>query len=198
MSFSWPLSMSILACWCATASAENMCADAATMCRMCADCCPSNISVSIVWHGGPCTPETTPPKWPSIAQLTASNSTELGYACPWLQAGISCDACVKEKCGAGLPSQSGGTRLQVVGTHFEFNGEPVFLSGANQPWLHYGADFGNNRPTDDDYCTLKNKQVPHTHVPRACFSSTRSHSHAVCHRPHQPPRCHIRSLIHHG
>lgn len=30
------------------------------------------------------------------------------------------------------------------------------VAGANQPWLHYGADFGNHRPTDEDYCTLKN------------------------------------------
>jgi mannan endo-1,4-beta-mannosidase len=29
-------------------------------------------------------------------------------------------------------------------------------AGANQPWLHYGSDFGNHRPSESDYCTLKN------------------------------------------
>ena len=29
-------------------------------------------------------------------------------------------------------------------------------AGANQPWLHYGSDFGNNRPSEVDFCTLKN------------------------------------------
>lgn len=33
-------------------------------------------------------------------------------------------------------------KLKVVGNKFSFNGDPVFLSGANQPWLNYGADFG--------------------------------------------------------
>ena len=32
----------------------------------------------------------------------------------------------------------------------------AFLSGAKQPWLHYGADFGEHRPTEADYCKLKN------------------------------------------
>ena len=55
-----------------------------------------------------------------------------------------------------LASATPPKRLAVSGTHFTFAGEPVFLAGANQPWLHYGADFGNHRPTVADYCRLKN------------------------------------------
>ena len=28
---------------------------------------------------------------------------------------------------------------------FEYNGKRVFLSGVNEPWISYGADFGNNQ-----------------------------------------------------
>ena len=33
--------------------------------------------------------------------------------------------------------------LAVNGTSLEFRGKEVFLSGANQPWVAYGSDFGN-------------------------------------------------------
>eukprot|EP01052_Picozoa_sp_SAG31_P060908 SAG31_NODE_20035_length_585_cov_1.150206_1_plen_130_part_01 len=50
-------------------------------------------------------------------------------------------------------------RLAVRAGRFYYRGVPTFLSGANQPWLHYGADFGNHRPTESDYCTLKNEYL---------------------------------------
>lgn len=37
------------------------------------------------------------------------------------------------------------SRLKVDGDQLSYDGTRVFLSGANQPWLNYGADFGNNR-----------------------------------------------------
>ena len=39
------------------------------------------------------------------------------------------------------------------GSSLEFRGSPVFLSGANQPWINYGADFGNNQ-TQGAQCNL--------------------------------------------
>jgi hypothetical protein len=47
------------------------------------------------------------------------------------------------------------SRLAVHGQGFEFGGNPVFLSGANLPWIHYGEDFGNNQSTSK-YCDLRN------------------------------------------
>ena len=44
--------------------------------------------------------------------------------------------------------------LGVAKTSFEFNGSPVFLSGANQAWIQYGADFGNNQ-TEGEECALQ-------------------------------------------
>ena len=44
--------------------------------------------------------------------------------------------------------------LGVAKTSFEFNGSPVFLSGANQAWIQYGADFGNNQ-TGGEACALQ-------------------------------------------
>lgn len=35
----------------------------------------------------------------------------------------------------------------------------LLVAGANQPWLHYGADFGEHRPTEEDFCTLKNNYL---------------------------------------
>jgi hypothetical protein len=35
--------------------------------------------------------------------------------------------------------------LAVNGTSLKFRGQEVFLSGANQPWVNYGSDFGNNQ-----------------------------------------------------
>eukprot|EP00937_MAST-01D_sp_MAST-1D-sp2_P004792 g4792.t1 len=40
------------------------------------------------------------------------------------------------------------------GTGFEYAGKRVFLSGANQPWLNYGSDFGNNQ-TNGVACALQ-------------------------------------------
>eukprot|EP00750_Incisomonas_marina_P027972 INCI6308.1.p1 GENE.INCI6308.1~~INCI6308.1.p1 ORF type:complete len:339 (-),score=49.69 INCI6308.1:810-1826(-) len=36
--------------------------------------------------------------------------------------------------------------LEVDGKSLSFRGQDVFLSGANQPWVSYGNDFGNNQP----------------------------------------------------
>ena len=44
--------------------------------------------------------------------------------------------------------------LSVNGTALVFRGKPVFLSGANQPWVNYGNDFGNNQP-NSIRCTLQ-------------------------------------------
>ena len=35
--------------------------------------------------------------------------------------------------------------LSVSGNSLTYEGKPVFLSGANQPWIDYGNDFGNNQ-----------------------------------------------------
>ncbi|KAK3785915.1 hypothetical protein RRG08_033023 [Elysia crispata] len=37
------------------------------------------------------------------------------------------------------------SRLSVSGNHFMLNGEKVFLSGGNLPWINYAYDFGNNQ-----------------------------------------------------
>jgi mannan endo-1,4-beta-mannosidase len=39
-------------------------------------------------------------------------------------------------------------------TGFEFKGKKVFLSGANQPWINYGNDFGNAQP-NGQVCDLQ-------------------------------------------
>eukprot|EP01084_Bolivina_argentea_P208473 355418_1 len=36
---------------------------------------------------------------------------------------------------------------------FKYNGNTVFLSGANQPWDQYGNDFGNNQ-ANGVFCNL--------------------------------------------
>ena len=50
----------------------------------------------------------------------------------------------------------GVTRLAVSadGKGFEYGGKRVFLSGANQPWINYGQDFGNNQ-TNGVACALQ-------------------------------------------
>ena len=35
--------------------------------------------------------------------------------------------------------------LQVSGTNLMYNGQKVFLSGANAAWNNYGNDFGNGQ-----------------------------------------------------
>jgi len=57
---------------------------------------------------------------------------------------------------ADIASSTGGgySRLAVDNTSFVLNGKRAFLSGVNQPWLSYGADFGNNQ-TNGAYCTLR-------------------------------------------
>ena len=51
---------------------------------------------------------------------------------------------------------AGASRIAVSadGNGFVYNGQSVFLSGANQPWLHYGSDFGNNQ-TNGVACALQ-------------------------------------------
>ena len=44
--------------------------------------------------------------------------------------------------------------LSVEGQHLTFGGKKVFLSGANQPWIDYGNDFGNNQ-TNAKRCSLQ-------------------------------------------
>lgn len=44
--------------------------------------------------------------------------------------------------------------LEVDGRSLTFRGQEVFLSGANQPWVSYGNDFGNNQP-NGIRCTLQ-------------------------------------------
>jgi hypothetical protein len=46
------------------------------------------------------------------------------------------------------------SRLVVSSEGFQFAGKPVFLSGANLPWIHYGEDFGNNQSISK-YCELR-------------------------------------------
>ena len=57
---------------------------------------------------------------------------------------------------ACLGAAHAAARLAVSadGTGFEFDGKRVFLSGANQPWLNYGSDFGNNQ-TNGVACALQ-------------------------------------------
>lgn len=42
-----------------------------------------------------------------------------------------------------LPFVHGSHYVAVDGTHFIHNGERVFMSGVNQPFLNFGEDFGN-------------------------------------------------------
>ncbi|XP_050714912.1 mannan endo-1,4-beta-mannosidase-like [Eriocheir sinensis] len=44
---------------------------------------------------------------------------------------------------AALAGCSAAARLDVSGTDLTYNGEKVFLIGANYAWLNYGNDFGN-------------------------------------------------------
>ena len=54
-------------------------------------------------------------------------------------------------------AQSNNDYLYINNTQFYFQGKgPIFLSGANQPWMRYGSDFGNGVPSGhvcelDDY-----------------------------------------------
>ena len=50
---------------------------------------------------------------------------------------------------AGGAAQLSGVKLfscllQVAGGRFEYDGQPVFLSGTNTAWVNYGYDFGDN------------------------------------------------------
>lgn len=36
---------------------------------------------------------------------------------------------------------------------FQYDGKPVFLSGANTPWIHYADDFGNEQ-SNGVFCAL--------------------------------------------
>ncbi|XP_059147585.1 mannan endo-1,4-beta-mannosidase-like [Physella acuta] len=38
-----------------------------------------------------------------------------------------------------------GARLKVEGTHFTYNGQRIFLSGGNLPWISYAYDFGEGQ-----------------------------------------------------
>ena len=44
---------------------------------------------------------------------------------------------------ATLGAAAASSFLSVQGGNLPLGGEPVFLSGANLPWIQYGADFGN-------------------------------------------------------
>ena len=54
-------------------------------------------------------------------------------------------------------NKSNNDYLYINNTQFYFQGKgPIFLSGANQPWMRYGSDFGNGSPAGhicelDDY-----------------------------------------------
>jgi len=58
---------------------------------------------------------------------------------------------------ASLPHNASTTSFLSVdkaGHFFSFGGQQVFLSGANQPWIDYGNDFGNNQP-NGKICALQ-------------------------------------------
>ena len=44
--------------------------------------------------------------------------------------------------------------LKVDTTSLTFRGNEIFLSGANQPWIQYGDDFGNNQ-SNGIHCELQ-------------------------------------------
>ena len=51
--------------------------------------------------------------------------------------------------------QSNDAYLYINNTRFYFQGKgPIFLSGANQPWMRYGSDFGNGVP-EGHVCELE-------------------------------------------
>ena len=57
--------------------------------------------------------------------------------------------------GAVLGVESSTSFLAINGTVFSYGGKsPVFLSGANMPWINYGNDFGNNQ-TQGHRCALQ-------------------------------------------
>jgi len=47
--------------------------------------------------------------------------------------------------GAAVASTVQASRLQVQNGHFTYNGQRVFLSGGNLPWIYYGYDFGEGQ-----------------------------------------------------
>ena len=49
---------------------------------------------------------------------------------------------------------TGTSFLGISGSGFTFDSNPVFLSGANQAWINYGSDFGNNQ-TNGAACALQ-------------------------------------------
>merc|ERR1711907_696469 len=57
----------------------------------------------------------------------------------------------------GFLTLSGATSFLTVDKStntFSYQGKRVFLSGANQPWIDYGNDFGNNQ-TNGKICSLQ-------------------------------------------
>jgi len=68
-------------------------------------------------------------------------------------------ACITKACALllALLSVTNATSFLTVNKSsntFSFNGQRVFLSGANQPWIDYGNDFGNNQP-NGKICALQ-------------------------------------------
>lgn len=47
-------------------------------------------------------------------------------------------------------------RLTISGRYFYYNGQKVFLSGANIAWNSYGYDFGNGAYEANSKATLEN------------------------------------------
>ena len=53
-----------------------------------------------------------------------------------------------------LLAAGASAKLTVDGRGFAWSGQPAFLSGVNQAWLHYGDDFGGNQ-SHGLFCALK-------------------------------------------
>lgn len=51
-------------------------------------------------------------------------------------------------CSVALTAAVQQSFLQVNGTRLSFKGKEVFLSGANQAWINYGCDFGNDQSAE--------------------------------------------------
>jgi len=50
----------------------------------------------------------------------------------------------------------GSARLTTSGTNLLYNGQKVFLNGANIAWKSYGYDFGNGQYAANSKATLEN------------------------------------------
>ncbi|XP_046551546.1 uncharacterized protein LOC124261281 [Haliotis rubra] len=83
---------------------------------------------------------------PTPTTAAPNNNNNGGHPSQAPQSSQKCPDGVNDPIDYGDLSKPGsGRKLQIKGKHFYINDQKVFLSGANQAWVAYGYDFGNNQ-----------------------------------------------------